>query len=96
MKYNLYRYIGCIIDQSNWSRPFSLAVMTPDLESGDLGSRPGQVESFSLQVYFYSYYIWCQDDYHPSLRAKLCLRSQKELGEFLKHLIQMFHFSMEE
>ena len=50
-KYNLYRYIGCIIDQSNWSGPFSLVVMAPDLESGDCGSRPGQVESFYLQVY---------------------------------------------
>ena len=30
-KYNLYRYIGCIIFQSNWSGPFSLVVMTPDL-----------------------------------------------------------------
>ena len=30
-KYNLYRYIGCIIYQSNWSGPFSLVVMTPDL-----------------------------------------------------------------
>ena len=50
-KNNLYRYIGCIIYQSNWSGPFSLVVMTPDLESGDRGSRPGQVESFYLQVY---------------------------------------------
>ena len=40
-KYNVYRYIGCIIDQSNWSGPFSLVVMTPDLESSDLGLRPG-------------------------------------------------------
>ena len=23
---------------------------------------------------------WCQDDYRPSPRAKLCLRSQKEPG----------------
>ena len=30
-KYNLYRYIRCIIYQSNWSGPFSLVVMTPDL-----------------------------------------------------------------
>ena len=30
-KYNLYRYIGCIIYQSNWSGPLSLVVMTPDL-----------------------------------------------------------------
>ena len=22
-KFNVYRYIGCIIDQSNWSGPFS-------------------------------------------------------------------------
>ena len=29
-KYNVYRYIGCIIDQSNWSRSFSLVVKTPD------------------------------------------------------------------
>ena len=30
-KYNLYRFIGCIIYKSNWSGPFSLVVMTPDL-----------------------------------------------------------------
>ena len=30
-KYNLYQYIGCIIYQSNWSGPFSLVVMKPDL-----------------------------------------------------------------
>ena len=29
-KYNLYWYIGCLIYQSNWSRPFSLVVMMPD------------------------------------------------------------------
>ena len=29
-KYNVYRYIECIIDQSNRSGPFSLVVMTPD------------------------------------------------------------------
>ena len=45
-KYNLYRYKGCIIYQSNWPEPFSLVVMRPDLESGDCGSRPGQVEIF--------------------------------------------------
>ena len=26
----IYIYIGCITDQSNWSGPFSLVVMTPD------------------------------------------------------------------
>ena len=26
-KYNVYRYIGCITDQANWSGPFSLVVM---------------------------------------------------------------------
>ena len=41
-KYNLYRYLGCIIDNSNTAVPFSLVVMTPDLESSDLGSRPGR------------------------------------------------------
>ena len=49
-KYNVYRYIGCIIDQSNWSGPFSLVVMTPDLESSDLGSRPGRVVLTSAQI----------------------------------------------
>ena len=29
-QYNVYRYIGCITDQSYWSGPFSLVVMTPD------------------------------------------------------------------
>ena len=36
--YNVYRFIeiiGCIIDQSNWSGPFSLVVMTPDFHPGD-------------------------------------------------------------
>ena len=41
-KYNVYRYIGCIIEQSNWSGPFSLMFMSPNLESSDLGSRPGR------------------------------------------------------
>ena len=34
-------YKGCIIDQSNWSEPFCPVVMMPDLESSNLGSRPG-------------------------------------------------------
>ena len=29
-KYNVYRYIGCIIDQCVWSGPLSLVVMMPD------------------------------------------------------------------
>ena len=32
-KYNAYRYIGCITDQSDWSGPSSLVVMMPDSES---------------------------------------------------------------
>ena len=51
VKYNVYRYIGCIIYQSNWYGPFSLVVMTPDLESSDLGSRPGQ--GTRLEVFIY-------------------------------------------
>ena len=27
VKYNVYRYIGCLIDQSNWSGPFSLMAL---------------------------------------------------------------------
>ena len=30
-KHNIYRYLGCIIDQSKWSGPVSFVVMTPDL-----------------------------------------------------------------
>ena len=58
-KYNVYRYIGCINDQSNWSGPFSLVVMTPDFESEDRGFKPRLGHStgnFSLHVYFSSYY----------------------------------------
>ena len=101
-KYNVYRYIGCIIDQSNWS--FSLVVMTSDQESRGHGFKSWSghsTGSFYLQVYFSSYYIQCrdQDDYCPSPRAKLCPQSQKEPGinEIIpKHLIQMFHCSMKE
>ena len=32
--YGIYRFIGCIIDQSNWSGPFSLMVRTPDFHPG--------------------------------------------------------------
>ena len=84
-KYNVYRHIGCITDQSNWSGPFSLVVMMPDFESEGRGFKPRSGHStghFSLQVYFSSYYIWCrdQDYYRPCPRAKLYLRSQKEPG----------------
>ena len=41
-------YIGCIIDQSNWSGPFSLMVTTPDSTPG---TRPALVGCFYLQVY---------------------------------------------
>ena len=44
-------YIGVIIDQSNWSGPFSLVVMTPDLESSNLGLHPGQ--GTRLEVFIY-------------------------------------------
>ena len=50
-KYNVYRYIGCIIDKSNWSGPFSLVVITSDLESSNLGSRPGR--GTRLEVFIY-------------------------------------------
>ena len=33
--YIVYRYLGRIIDLSNWSRPFSLVVMTFDFYPGD-------------------------------------------------------------
>ena len=58
-KYNVYRYIGCISDQSNWSGPFSLVVMTHDFESEGrvFKSRSGHsTGSFYLQLYFSSYY----------------------------------------
>ena len=44
------RYIGCIIDQSKWSGPFSL-VLTPDFYLGDQSLRPALAGCFSLQVY---------------------------------------------
>ena len=99
-KYNVYRCIGCITDQSNWSRPFSLVVMMPEA----VGSNPGR--GTRLEVFIYksissstTFGAWCQDDYCPSPSAKLCLRSQNRLGInkiIPKHLIQMFHCSMEE
>ena len=48
--YSVYRFIGCIIDQCNWSGPFSLVVMTPDFYPGDWGSRPALAGCFYLQV----------------------------------------------
>ena len=50
-KYNVHRYIDCIIDQSYWSGPLSLVVMTPDLESIDLGSRPGRSTRHKVFIY---------------------------------------------
>ena len=47
----IHRYIDCIIDQSNWSGPFSLVVMTPDLESIDLGSQPGRGTRQEIFIY---------------------------------------------
>ena len=41
-----------INDQSNWSGPFSLVVMTPDFHLGDRGSRP----ALAGCLYFSSYY----------------------------------------
>ena len=42
-----------LIDQSNWSRPFSLVVMMPDLESGRPGfaSRPGHSAGSSYSIH---------------------------------------------
>ena len=60
-KYDVYRYIGCITDHSNWSGPFSLVVMTPDEKSRGRGfkSRSGHsTGGFYLQVYFSSYYTF--------------------------------------
>ena len=57
---DVYRYIGFITDQSNWSGPFSLVVMTPYFESEGGGFKPRSGHSngsFYLQVYFFSYYI---------------------------------------
>ena len=50
-----------------------------------VGSNPGR--GTRLEVFVHSSFSppttfgsWCQDDYRPSPRAKLCLRSQKEHG----------------
>ena len=48
---NIDIYIGCIIDQSNWSGPFSLVVMTPDFYPGDRDSRPALAGCFYLKVH---------------------------------------------
>ena len=50
-KYNVYRYIGCITDQSNWSGPFSLVVMTPIRNPEAVGSNPGR--GTRLEVFIY-------------------------------------------
>ena len=76
-----YEYKGCIIDQSNWSGPFN-----PDFDLRDLCSYPGRgtrPESFCIQVNIYTDFMLCREkgDYGPSLRVKLCLRSQKEFWE---------------
>ena len=47
----------CIIDQSNWSGPFSLVVMTPDFEGRGFKHRSEHsTGNFYLQVYFSSNY----------------------------------------
>ena len=48
---SVYRFIGSIIDHSNWSGPFSLVVMTPDFYPGERGSRPALAGCFYLHVY---------------------------------------------
>ena len=53
------KYIGRINDQSNWSGPFSLVIMTLDYRSRGtwFDSRSGHSTGiFSLEVYFSSYY----------------------------------------
>ena len=72
-KYNVYRYIGCIIDQSNWFGPFSQVVMTPDFESENHGfkSRSGHLTgSFYLQVCFSSYYSSYRYIFYRKLEAR--------------------------
>ena len=39
----------CLIDQSNWSGPFSLVVMTPDFEAA--GSNLGQGTRLEIFIY---------------------------------------------
>ena len=72
-------YIGCIIDQSNWSGPFSIVVMTPDMESGDLGSHPGWGSLYFLLLY----------QLHPSLYAifKALLTVPLTLKTYLRNTI---------
>ena len=50
-KYNVYRYIGCIIDQFNWSGPFSLVVMTPIRNSEAVDSNPGRGTRPEVYIY---------------------------------------------
>ena len=51
-----------LIDQSNWSRPFSLVVMMPDLESGRPGfaSRPGHLAGSSYSIHAGLYLLLLQ------------------------------------
>ena len=50
--YSVYRFIGCIIDQSNWSGPFSLMVMMLDFYPGDRGLRPALAGCFIYRPIF--------------------------------------------
>ena len=72
-KYNVYRYIGCINDLSNWSGSFSLVVMMPcPIRNQICGFKSWSGNStgwFYLQVCFSSYYSThhpLSDDYGPA------------------------------
>ena len=52
-KLNVYRYIGCIIDQSNWSGSFNLVVMPPVRNPEAVGLNPGR--GTRLEVFIYRF-----------------------------------------
>ena len=58
-KYNLYRYIGCIIYQSNWSGPFSLVVMTLICNLATVVCVPARLKVFIYRSVFLLLLHWC-------------------------------------
>ena len=79
------KYIGRINDQSNWSGPFSLVVMTLDYRSRGTWFDPRSGHStgiFSLQVYFSYYYM-----YKSTCQTKIYLPKKLSFFLFLKNII---------
>ena len=105
-KYDVYEYIGCITDQSNWSGPFSLLVMTPDFDSDVAGSKPGRGTRLGIFLYrsIAPPTTFGVVTRMTTVRAqgRSCVYGVKSVWEqydnviIPKHLMQMIYYSMEE